>query len=107
MRPVGKTLLLRRERSGHRSASGTAGEHDFTAGRIGDASRIEARQRNDNGMRKALDRCLVRLAHVDEHEAAILNALSNLLRGQIAHLRFLLRHSHSPLWAATYALSPH
>jgi len=93
MRPVGKALLLRRQRGRHRSASGTAGEHDFTAGRIGDGGRVEAGQRNNDGVRKAFDRRLVRLAHIDEHEAAVLNALGNLLRAQIADLRVLCRHS--------------
>src|ERR1700758_3114595 len=99
MRTIGKTLLLRRERRSHRSTSGATGEHDVTAGRIGNGGGIEARQRNENGLRKAFDRGLIRLADVDKHEAAVLEALSDFLRRQIPHLRILLRHSYFPALA--------
>src|SRR6516165_3511314 len=89
MRTIGKTLLLCCERSGHRPASGTAGKHDVAAGRIRNGGRIEAGQRNQNGFGKTLDRGLVRLTHIDEDEAAVLEALSNLQRRQIPHLRIL------------------
>src|SRR5262249_32088291 len=95
MRTIGETLLLRRERSGHRAAAGTAGGHHVTAARIGNGGRIETGQRNENGFGKTLDRGLVRLAHVDEDDAAVLQALSNLLRREIPHSRILLGHSCS------------
>jgi hypothetical protein len=44
--------------------------------------------------RKTFDRGLIRLAHVNEHETAVTEALSNLLRCQIPHLRILLSHSY-------------
>src|SRR5262249_61440214 len=44
MGTIGEPLLLRRERSGHRPASGAAGAQDATAGRIGDVSGVETRQ---------------------------------------------------------------
>jgi hypothetical protein len=108
MRAIGETLLLRYERSGHRPAARAAGEHDLTAGRLGNGGGIEAGQRNQNGLWKALDRGLVRLAHIDEQEAAVAEALSNLLRRQITHLRILFSHcSHFALVSIqTYVLSP-
>jgi hypothetical protein len=99
MRTIGKALFLRRQRGGHRSTSGTAGEHDLTTRGIGNGGGIKAGQRNDNGLGKALDRGLIRLADVDEHEAPIPQALSNLLRRQIPHQRILLAHFRSPALA--------
>src|SRR5208283_38409 len=46
---------------------------------------------------KALDRRLVRLAHVDQNDAAVLKPLGDLLRRQIAHaVTRLTRHYPSP-----------
>src|SRR6516225_11664363 len=56
MRAIGETPLLRPERGGNRPTSGTAGKHDIAAGRIRNDGGIEAGQRNENGVGKALDR---------------------------------------------------
>jgi hypothetical protein len=98
MRAIGETPLLRRERGGNRPTSGTAGKHDIAAGRIRNDGGIEAGQRNENGVGKALDRGLIRLAHVNEHDTAVLQALRDLQWRQVPYLRILIRHFtlHAP-----------
>jgi len=101
MGAVRKALLLRRKRGGNGSASRTAGEHHVASSGVWDGGRIERGQRNNDGLGKAFDRCFIGLADVDEHETAILQALGDLLRRQIAHLRVLIRHLCSPALAAS------
>ena len=85
-------MLLRRKRSGYRSAPGAAGKHHVASGGVGDGDGIEGGQRNNNGVGKAFDRRFIWLADVDEHETALSQALGNFLWRQIPHLRVLIRH---------------
>jgi len=61
---------------------------------IGDRGRVEAGQRHHHGSRIALDRDLVRLAHIDQHHAAVREPAGDLLGGQIVNtgITGLIRH---------------
>ncbi len=84
-RAIGKALLLRRERGRHRTAAGAAGKHHVAPRRRRNGGGIECRQRHQHGVGKSLDGGLVRLAHVDQDDAALLHAARNFFRRQIAH----------------------
>ena len=111
---VMKALLLRRKRGGHRPPPGAAGKDHFTPGRIRDGGRVEGRERNENGAGKAFERRFVGLAHVDQHKAALPQAVGDILRRQVVHLEtaglgIFFRHLRVPAIANTqaYVFSSH
>src|SRR5262249_27116967 len=73
-----------------------AGKPRCAAVRIGKLGRIERRQRQQHGPRNALDRRLVRLAHVDQQDLAGLDAARDLLRRQVTDLTAAAEQSEHP-----------
>src|SRR4051812_4677721 len=64
--------------------------------RVGQVRGIERGKRHIDGLRIALDLSLVRLAHVDEQDPALGNALGDLFRVEVVHVVATERHGIPP-----------
>ncbi len=90
---VGQPLRLRRQRCGHRTAAGAAGEHHGLALGIGNVAGIERGQRQHHRIRISLRGHLVRLAHVDQQVTSVGDSSCDVSGDQIMDTMGLVRHA--------------
>src|SRR5262249_52465041 len=76
----------RHQRGGARPVAGAAGEDHPPALRIRDRGRIELRHGQMKSAGIALERKLVRLAHIDEQDRPVGEPARHLLRGEVAYI---------------------
>src|SRR5215213_8823883 len=92
---VGQACGLRRERGRYRSLPGTARKNHLLAVGIGNAVRVETRQRSDDRAWISFHGNFVRLSDVDQNVASLGYALRYIFRRQIVNLLRRVRHSNS------------